>query len=384
MQQPGAEVIMRLQLSLPRVRGTEDPLHHFTAFHEAVRDVMAWAPSIIDEEGNARPGDARLVRDFLGGPLLAHLEDEATELIPRLSHRRGAWLDGVLALALRGHERVREAAEPVRAIATALARGEAMSPKSWRDSLRDLGEAVDRALVFEEGVLLPTARLLLDDDERTAMRDGLKRAEEARPTPLLDWSELDPLIPRRVSTVRTRQQSGLDVIQAMADCPRRRTVDVEDACARCAYLEDARIAPGGGALLCSIEPTPGPARVADIMTRDVQCVSPEVGARELVQLLATRGVTGLPVVDAEGRPVGIVSQSDVVRALATGEAFETLSVRALMMHVPFVVDENAAIEDAARLVAFESVHRLPVINAERVVVGVVSALDLVRWSICRA
>lgn len=375
---------MRAHFHLPRVHDSEDPLQHFAAFHDAIRDVTAWGPTIVDETGAARAGDARFLRDFIQGPLRAHLDDENELLVPRLAHRRGAWLDGVLALAVKGHERVRDCSGALLGMLGALARGDHMSPKSWRDAFRAFADAVERALVFEEGVLMPTARLLLDEDERRKMHEALRRAEENRPRENVEWSEARPLIPRRVSTVRTRQSNGLDVIRPTADCPRGRTVDVAASCTGCTHLEEAHLHGGGGTIRCAIEDSATAAlRVADIMTRDVQCVSPDVSATEVARLLRARAVTGLPVVDDAGHPLGIVTQSDVVWAVAEGEDLLKLDVRALMMHVPFVVSEDAAIEDAARLIVFEGVHRVPVVNADRVVVGILSAMDLVRWSVAK-
>lgn len=375
---------MRAQLQLPRVRDNHDPLHHFAAFHDAIRDVLAWAPTIVDAEGAAKAGDARFLRDFLLGPLPAHLDDEESHLIPRLSHRRGAWLDGVLALTMKGHERVREASEPVALMLTAVARGDRISQKSWRDAWQAFADAMDRALVFEEGVLLPTARLLLEDGDRRELRDALQVAEEKRPGELVEWNEAMPLVPRRVSAVRTRQANGLDVVRVTAPCPRRRTVDVNESCTGCAHLEEASLHAGGGTIRCAIEDTVGPPRVGDLMTRDVQCVAPDVSALELARLLRERAITGLPVVDDEGRPVGIITQSDLVGAVAAGLVLSELDARALMMHVTFAVDENATLDDAARLIAFEGIHRVPVLNSERVVVGVLSATDLVRWMVARS
>lgn len=65
--------------------------------------------------------------------------------------------------------------------------------------------------------------------------------------------------------------------------------------------------------------------VAEAMTREVVRVEPQTGFREIVARLTENGITAVPVVDAENRPVGIVSEADLMRTQATqddpGELF---------------------------------------------------------------
>lgn len=69
-------------------------------------------------------------------------------------------------------------------------------------------------------------------------------------------------------------------------------------------------------------------RVADIMVTPVRTVPPEMTVAELIRCLLTEQITGVPVVDEHGRLVGVVSSSDVLRALlddeevAAGDTFQ--------------------------------------------------------------
>jgi Predicted signal-transduction protein containing cAMP-binding and CBS domains len=56
------------------------------------------------------------------------------------------------------------------------------------------------------------------------------------------------------------------------------------------------------------------AKASDVMTAGPQCCSPEDEIRDIEQLMAERQVRRIPIVDAEGRCVGIVSQADLARA----------------------------------------------------------------------
>ncbi|MFD0350958.1 CBS domain-containing protein [Kitasatospora aburaviensis] len=55
------------------------------------------------------------------------------------------------------------------------------------------------------------------------------------------------------------------------------------------------------------------------MTSPVVGIAPETGFREIVALLAEYDITGVPVVDTEGRPLGIVSEADLLLTLAAQE-----------------------------------------------------------------
>ncbi|WP_437515656.1 CBS domain-containing protein [Sorangium sp. So ce1099] len=146
--------------------------------------------------------------------------------------------------------------------------------------------------------------------------------------------------------------------------------------------------------------------IADIMTRDVLCVRPEVTVDELAALLVGHEISGVPVVDAEGRPVGMVSRADVLRAAQErGDTEESQRVtlqpddiapldieqgfhvyepikttaRDIMTPVVLQVHESASIRQAASLMAYEGVHRLAVTSDDGKVVGILSSLDVLRW-----
>jgi CBS domain-containing protein len=113
--------------------------------------------------------------------------------------------------------------------------------------------------------------------------------------------------------------------------------------------------------------------VGCIMHRDVVCVTPELALDALMSVLLDHEIGGVPVVDPEGNPLGVVSKTDVVRACHEGERH--LTVGDIMMPITFVLPETSSIARAAALMAFERVHRIVVMN-EHGVAGIVSSLDV--------
>lgn len=148
---------------------------------------------------------------------------------------------------------------------------------------------------------------------------------------------------------------------------------------------------------------PTASAVSAIMTRVVYCVRREVGIELLAMLFLEHGVSGFPVVDELGHPIGVVSKTDLLRYLHEhgvdlaerqddeaailgelgrgfhGVTVDGTSVRDIMMPLVFAVAQDTSIGQAAALMAGESVHRLPVVDTDGTVCGIVSSLDLVRW-----
>ncbi|MFE7529029.1 CBS domain-containing protein [Kitasatospora sp. NPDC057542] len=129
------------------------------------------------------------------------------------------------------------------------------------------------------------------------------------------------------------------------------------------------------------------------MTSPVVLVSPETGFREIVALLSEYDITGVPVVDPEGRPLGVVSEADLLRTLAAQEDSASLlpapeSAQAgpdgevtaadLMTAQPVCTVPDTSVVAAARLMSRHGLKRLPVLDEEGRVIGVVSRGDLLR------
>jgi CBS domain-containing protein len=158
-------------------------------------------------------------------------------------------------------------------------------------------------------------------------------------------------------------------------------------------------------------------RARDVMSRDPTTVRPETPVEELIQLFRVSHYSGLPVVDEQGRAVGIISETDILRALAyivgpsgsgefkvafakgrTGitarlleaggrEGVEALSVMRelltrtvaeLMTPVVHTCHADDLLASVCDTMVWKEIHRVVVVDDDSRVIGLISSLDAVR------
>ena len=135
--------------------------------------------------------------------------------------------------------------------------------------------------------------------------------------------------------------------------------------------------------------------VDDVMTRTVVSVDQGASYRAVVDLLIENRFSAVPVVDALGRVTGWVSEADLLRKIEyaddaeprmfegrrrRGERRKAMARTAadLMSTPPIVVRTGTSIAAAARLMDREGVKRLPVVDGEGRLAGIVSRSDLLK------
>jgi CBS domain-containing protein len=143
--------------------------------------------------------------------------------------------------------------------------------------------------------------------------------------------------------------------------------------------------------------------VADVMTPNPITVGPDTVLKDAIQLMADNHVGGLPVVNTDGDLVGILSQSDLMWQ-TTGidmpayimlldsviylknpsqysqEIHKALGqlVKDVMSDHVVTIDPDQSVREAAHLMHDKKVRRLPVVNGDRQLVGILTRGDIVR------
>jgi predicted transcriptional regulator len=98
--------------------------------------------------------------------------------------------------------------------------------------------------------------------------------------------------------------------------------------------------------------------VADVMTREVFVLQSEATLREAIAYLATQHVSGAPVLDAKRKMVGTISSSDVLQAESEGADLDSTTVADVMTRRTLTVTPGTELREAALAMEYGEVHRL--------------------------
>jgi CBS domain-containing protein len=140
----------------------------------------------------------------------------------------------------------------------------------------------------------------------------------------------------------------------------------------------------------------------DVMSRDVVSVTPDTPVRKIASLLVNHRIGAVPVIDSSGAPIGIVSESDLIRPdrasreawrrswleiLAEGEPIapellawfgsQNHNAHSVMSAPVITVNEKTSLAEIAQILTARRIKRVPVVTDGHLV-GIVSCADLVR------
>jgi len=140
-------------------------------------------------------------------------------------------------------------------------------------------------------------------------------------------------------------------------------------------------------------------KVKEIMTKDVVSVKPDDNAKDTLGLLLKMQISGLPVIDAQGKLIGMFTEKDVLKNILPSyiekvgrfvyeenpksikkkfEDLVNLTISQLMRKEVVSVDEDTSLCEIAHLMLTQNVRRIPVLNKEKKVVGIVAREDIIK------
>ncbi|MFE0247043.1 CBS domain-containing protein [[Kitasatospora] papulosa] len=137
-----------------------------------------------------------------------------------------------------------------------------------------------------------------------------------------------------------------------------------------------------------------PHRVKDVMTQTVVAVGLDARFKEIVAAMNQWQVTAVPVLEGEGRVVGVISEADLLlkeelrgedatmigqgQRLTDHAKAGAVTARDLMSSPAVTVATDAPLPEAARLMARHRIKRLPVVDERGVLKGIVSRIDVLK------
>jgi CBS domain-containing protein len=140
-------------------------------------------------------------------------------------------------------------------------------------------------------------------------------------------------------------------------------------------------------------------KASDIMSARVISIAPDANVLEAIRLMLQNQISGLPVIDASGALVGVITEGDFLRRAETGTAHKrprwleflmgprriadeyvhahARKVEEVMTREPITITEDALLDEVVRVLERRRIKRLPVVRGAQVV-GIVSRANLLR------
>jgi CBS domain-containing protein len=124
----------------------------------------------------------------------------------------------------------------------------------------------------------------------------------------------------------------------------------------------------------------------DIMTRNMICVHPSTSIKELSSIFIENNITGAPVVDADRKLVGFVSQTDIVELdLHSDDYLESRMeetggfVQDIMTSVDMVAQETDSLATVIDKMCTEKRHRLIIVDEQENLAGLITTMDIMYY-----
>jgi CBS domain-containing protein len=137
-------------------------------------------------------------------------------------------------------------------------------------------------------------------------------------------------------------------------------------------------------------------KIESLMTKHVVTATPETPLKRVARMLTRYRISGVPIVDAEGAVLGVVTEADILckeqglapepggllgwlfeKADAEGSRLLARTAAEAMTTPPVTISPHASVSEAARIMITRHINRLPVVEEGRLV-GIISRADLVR------
>jgi len=120
-------------------------------------------------------------------------------------------------------------------------------------------------------------------------------------------------------------------------------------------------------------------QVKDIMTDNPACCTPDTSLRDVARMMVDCDCGEIPVVDTAQRPIGVVTDRDITcRAVAQGKNPLEMKASDVMSHPVVTVRPDTDIDDACDAMETHQVRRVPVVDDDGRICGIVAQADVAR------
>jgi len=115
----------------------------------------------------------------------------------------------------------------------------------------------------------------------------------------------------------------------------------------------------------------------DVMQQPVIAATPRASLRDVASQLVSNEFSGLPVAAADGRIVGVVTESDILRVLLEGKKLENLTASEVMTGPAITVSVDTPLDEVMRILEDHRILRVPVTRQDKLI-GIICRVDVIR------
>lgn len=141
-------------------------------------------------------------------------------------------------------------------------------------------------------------------------------------------------------------------------------------------------------------------KVKDVMIKKVKSIAPDMPVGQALDLLLENKISGLPVVDKEDKLVGMFTEKDIIKYILPGylekvgafvyednpksiknkvrQVLGDRKVKDIMRREVITVGPETTLSEVARTMLIEKVRRIPVVDKERKIIGIISREDILK------
>ena len=118
----------------------------------------------------------------------------------------------------------------------------------------------------------------------------------------------------------------------------------------------------------------------DVMSVNIVAAKENATAIEIATRIVTGAFNGIPIIDDHGKPIGIVTTIDLLKAVKQGKSLDNITAKQIMTSDPAIVSQDTSIEEIIDILYRKGIDMVPVVEEEDDgrLIGVVSRQDILR------
>lgn len=119
-------------------------------------------------------------------------------------------------------------------------------------------------------------------------------------------------------------------------------------------------------------------KIYDVMSVDIICAKKDATIIEVATRIVLGGINGVPIIDDDGVPIGMITTIDVLRAINDGKDLNNTTIGDIMKNNPLVTKQNDEIEKTIDIMDKNGISMIPVVEDDGRIIGICSRSDILK------